>query len=104
MIPEHIIKQYQQYCSETNFTPFSKSAMQRILSWCTASVRKSLQGLDYFSVEGVKAFDDLVSLIEKLVVDAQLERQEDKRLQQTLKEGKSYLKNDCKVFKKSKLE
>ena len=33
--------------------------MTRILSECSASVRKSLQGLDYFAAEGARAFDDL---------------------------------------------
>jgi hypothetical protein len=59
MIPQRIIDQYKQFCSETNFTPFSASTMGRIMSSCTATVRKSLQGLDYFSADGAKAFDDL---------------------------------------------
>ena len=29
-------------------------------------MRKSLQGLDYFSADGVKAFDDLHKIVEKL--------------------------------------
>ena len=43
--------------------PFSERTMLRILSECTASVRKSLQGLDYIAAEGEKSFDDLSLLI-----------------------------------------
>ena len=43
MIPERIVMQYKQYCCETNYKPFSRSTMLRILSECIASVRKSLQ-------------------------------------------------------------
>ena len=38
----------------------SKSIMLRILDACKATVRKSLQGLDYIAAEGAKAFDDLI--------------------------------------------
>lgn len=63
MIPQTIAKQYIQYCSESGFVPFSERTMLRILSECSASVRKSLQGLDYNTSEGAKAFDDLSKLI-----------------------------------------
>ena len=36
--------------------------MLRILSECAASVRKSLQGLDYFAADGSKAFEDLAEV------------------------------------------
>ena len=49
MIPERIVVQYTQYCKEVDFTPFSRSTMLRVLSSCAATVRKSLQGLDFFS-------------------------------------------------------
>ena len=64
MIPERIVMQYTQYCCETNYKPFSRSTMLRILSECSASVRKSLQGLDYFAAEGARAFGDLASIVE----------------------------------------
>ena len=31
-----------------------------------ASVRNSLQGLDYFAAEGARAFDDLVALVRQI--------------------------------------
>jgi len=39
MIPQRITDQYRQFCSETNFTPFSTSTMLRILSSCNDIVR-----------------------------------------------------------------
>ena len=92
MIPQRVIDQYHQFCSETNFKPFSALTMQRILSSCTATVRKSLQGLDYFAAEGANAFDDLIAIVEKLG-----DRQWVQRCEQALKEGKQYLKTDYKV-------
>ena len=67
-IPEQIIKQYcWGYCAETEFSsPFSHSSLSKILNVYAASTRKSLQGLDYFLVEGAKAFDGLVEVADKL--------------------------------------
>ena len=92
MIPQRITDQYHQFCSETNITLFSTSTMLRILSLCTATVRKSLHGLDYFAAGGVKAFEDKVATVEK-----QGEGQWVHRCQQALKEGKQYFKTDYKV-------
>ena len=66
MIPERIVAQYTQYCKEVNFTPFSRSTMLRVLSSCPATVRKSLQGLDYIAADGGKAFDQLIEMVLKL--------------------------------------
>jgi hypothetical protein len=96
MIPQRIIDQYRQFCVETNFIPFSASTMLRILSSCTATVRKSLQGLNYIAAEGAKAFDDLISITERLG-DHGKDRQWVGRCQQALKEGKQYLKTDYKA-------
>lgn len=90
MIPQRIAKQYIQYCSESGFVPFSERTMLRILSECSASVRKSLQGLDYITSEGAKAFDDLSKLITEETGAAEL--------QEALKTGKLYLKGDYKVI------
>ena len=66
--------------------------MLRILSSCTATVRKSLHGLECFAAEGAKAFDDVIAVVEKL-----RDRHWVLRCQQALKEGKQYLKTDYKV-------
>jgi hypothetical protein len=66
MIPQRIIDQYTQLCEESGTKPLSPSTLSRILSVCTATVRKSLQGLDYISADGTKGFDDLAELLTKL--------------------------------------
>ena len=91
MIPQRIAKQYTLYCSESGFVPFSERTMLRILSECSASVRKSLQGLDYIAAEGARAFDDLLELIKAT------RETEAMQFADTLKAGKLYLKGDYKV-------
>lgn len=66
MIPYRLVKQYQAYCEGRNFTPFSLATMLRVLSACAATVRKSLQGLQYFAADGAKSFDDLPLMMERL--------------------------------------
>lgn len=97
MIKQRTITQYLQYCKENNFTPFSSSTMYRILTSCSASVRKSLQGLDYISAEGGTAFDDLVRIADQLI-DHGLDPRIGAIYQKSLKEGKQYLKTDFKVI------
>ena len=55
MIPQRMAEQYTAFCQETEFVPFSKRTMLRVLSECSASVRKSLQGLDncYVDIEQI---------------------------------------------------
>ena len=96
MVKERTIKQYRQFCEENNFKPFSYATMHRILTYCSASVRKSLQGLDYISAEGSSAFDDLSIITEKLT-NRNLDPCKGQKLQKALKEGKLYLKTDYKV-------
>ena len=45
----------------------SKRTLQRVLNESSASVRKSLQGLDNFSAQGDEALDELDRLVDKLV-------------------------------------
>ena len=93
--PERIVAQYNQYCEEVGFKPFSRSTMVRILSSCTATVRKSLQGLDFIAADGGKAFDDLIAIMPKLRSD---DRTWISRWQNVLKESRQYIKADYKVF------
>ena len=55
MIPQRMAEQYTAFCQETEFVPFSKRTMLRVLSECSASVRKSLQGLNncYVDIEQI---------------------------------------------------
>ena len=101
MIPERIVAQYTQYCKEVNFTPFSRSTMLRVLSSCAATVRKSLQGLDYIAADGGKAFDELIEMVLKLSND---DRVWVSRLQKVLKEAKQYIKGDYKVWRRAVLQ
>ena len=45
----------------------SKRTLHRVLDECSASLRKSLQGLDNFFAQGTEAFDYLDKLVDKLV-------------------------------------
>ena len=98
MIPARIVAQYIQYCKEVNFTPFGRSTMLRVLSSCAATVRKSLQGLDYIAADGGKAFDQLIEMVLKLSND---DRVWVSRMQKVLKETKQYIKGDYKVWRRA---
>ena len=70
--------------------------MLRVLSECKASVRKSLQGLDYYAADGARAFDDLGSVVRQLG-ELGLGKEWEVKHQELLKTVKSYLKGDFKV-------
>ena len=70
--------------------------MRRVLSECSASVRKSLQGLDYFAAEGARAFDNLISLVRQVGLFAPGHDWE-KRVIQCPKTQKLYLKGYFKL-------
>lgn len=96
MIPESIVQQYLSYADECSFKPLSRSTLLRILSVCSASSRKSLQGLDYISATGTQGFDDLHEIVERLgetCMDMTWADHQEKRL----KSAKRYLKRDFKV-------
>ena len=96
LLPERIVKQYTTYCEESGFVALGRSTLLRILKRCAASVRKSLQGLDYVSSSGAQAFDDLSEITETLG-DLGQGMGWVKRQQHLLRESKRYLKSDYKV-------
>ena len=96
LIPERIVKQYHSYCKEAGFQALGRSALLRILNICAASVRKSLQGLDYISYSGAQAFEDLFDITETLG-DIGQGMGWTKKQQSRLRESKRYLKSDYKV-------
>ena len=96
MIPQRIAEQYTAFCQETEFVPFSKRTMLRVLSECSASVRKSLQGLDNYAAEGAHAFDDLAGIVENISTNVELDAKKTEILD-ALKAGKLYLKGEYKV-------
>ena len=102
LIPESIVKQYLAYAVESNFVPLSRSTLLRILSVCSASVRKSLQGLDYISSEGAQAFHDLSVVIDQLGNEF-MRTVWAKEQKDHLLSGKCYLKSDYKVYLKQHL-
>lgn len=100
MIPERIVTQYTQYCTETNFKALSRSTLLRILEECSASVRKSLQGLDYFAAEGTRAFTNLQSIVHDISLLRANGSDWENKMKDALKAGKLYLKGDYKVVYK----
>lgn len=96
MTPQRIARQYTQYCNETSFKQFSERTMLRVLAECKASVRKSLQGLDYFAADGARAFEDLENLVRQLG-ELGLGNEWQVRHVELLKAAKLYLKGDFKV-------
>ncbi|XP_048589833.1 uncharacterized protein LOC116611598 [Nematostella vectensis] len=98
LIPIRIYKQYQQYCEESALIPFSESTVRRLLTVCSASVRRSLQGLDYIAADGAKSFDDLVDIVGQLEdtsIHCSVAWVTDSK--RRLKAGKHYIKTDYKV-------
>ena len=67
LIPSRIIEQYVQYCKQEQFEPTSERSLYRILEVCSASMQKSLAGLDNVTAEGTEAIDNLIKIIETLV-------------------------------------
>ena len=96
LIPESIVRQYLAYSEECNFKPLSRRALLNILSVCSASVRKSLQGLDYISSAGAEAFDDLCDVVQRLG-DSFMGMSWAKEQSERLRAAKRYLKSDFKV-------
>ena len=97
VIPERIVQQYNLFCGEAGFLPMGRSTLLRILNVCFASVRNSLQGLDYFTAQGAKAFDDLENVVDKLGDDCGMGLSWAKKTKAQLKAAKRYLKGDYKV-------
>ncbi len=92
LIPELCIRQYEKYCKEVNFQPMSHSTLRRVLNVCSASVRTSLQGLDYISTMGGQAFDDLENLVDMLGDRYGKGLTWAKQTSQKLKDAKRYFK------------
>lgn len=97
LIPEHIVLQHLGYCKDVGFTPMSCSTLCKVLSVCAASTRKSLQGLDYVSAAGVKAFDELEEVVDKLGDNYGHGFTWAKVQKEKLQLAKRYLKGDYKV-------
>ena len=99
LIPSRLVDQYYQFSKETGFSrPLGRTTLLKILSEsCGASVRRCMQGLDNYLADGAKAFDELISVVDKLS-EIGLEGNIAARLKESLKDGKQYLKGDFKVL------
>ena len=93
VIPARIIRQYLDYCKEQEFEPASERSLYRMIEVCSASMQRSLQGLDNTTAEGAEAFDQAMSMLERLA-DHGIDVTATQRM---LKAGKRYLKNDFKT-------
>ncbi|XP_071171006.1 uncharacterized protein [Mytilus edulis] len=94
MGPATIIQQYQAYCEENEISLLGSSTMFKILSECSATVRKSLEGLDYFVAEGSRGFQDLQDIV---LSEGYPEASNGTELNRLLLEAKHYMKTDYKV-------
>ena len=93
VIPSRIIRQYLDYCQEQEFQPASQRSLHRMIEVCSASMQKSLQGLDNTTAEGTEAFNQVFSMLESLA-DQGINVTATRKL---LKDGKRYLKSDFKT-------
>ena len=93
VIPSRVIRQYLDYCKEQEFEPASQSSLYRMIEVYSASMKKSLQGLDNTSAEGTEAFDYVFSMLEGLADQGICVT----ATQKLLRDGKRYLKNDFKT-------
>ena len=96
LIPSRIIEQYTAYCKQQEFEPASERSLYRMLDVCSASMQKSLQGLDNITAEGTQSIDTLAKIVETLVENAADETW-GKRIQHKIKEVKRYFKTDFKT-------
>jgi len=93
VIPSRIISQYLEYCKDQEFEPASERSLYRMIEVCSASMQKSLQGLDNTTAEGSEAFDQVTSVLDALEVQGV----DITTLKMQLKSGKRYLKTDFKT-------
>lgn len=70
-----------------------RSTLYKILDECPAVVRKSVEGLDNFVMEGSRGFSELEKIINKLEISSE----ESKILSMSLQNAKTYLKSGLKV-------
>ena len=67
LILSRIIEQYTSNCREQQFEPANTRCLFRMLEVCSASMQRSLHGLDNITAEGTEAFDNLRAIIDTLV-------------------------------------
>lgn len=96
VIPSRINEQYTSYCKHQDFEPASERSLFRMLEVCSASMQKSLQGLDNLTAEGTEAFETMSGVVKSLQQHG-ADRQWVEAALKALKEAKRYLKTDFKA-------
>ena len=76
----------------------ARSRLLAILNVCSSSPRNSLQGLDYFTAQGAKAFEDLEGVVEEIGEKCGKGSLWVKEKKEQLKSAKRYLKGYYKVL------
>lgn len=97
VIPSRIVHMYKQHCLNSGVQHASDSTLYRILDACSASLQKSLKGLDNFTAEGSEAFDTMQHIIDVLGDHGVAEDEWLMSASRRLKDGKNYLKIDFKT-------
>ena len=96
LTPSRIIEQYTSYYREQQFEPASTRSPFRMLENCSASMQRSLHGLDNITAEGTEAFDNQRAIIYTLG-EYGAEGHWAETMRRDLKEAKRYLKTDFKT-------
>ena len=96
LIPSRILEQYVQYCKQKQFEPTSEQSLYRIFEVCSASMQKSLAGLDNVTAEGTEATENLIKIMETLAENG-ADKAWGTTAQRKVKEVKRYFKTDFKA-------
>ncbi|CAC5377276.1 unnamed protein product [Mytilus coruscus] len=97
MSSSDIIQQYKVYCEENTIIPLGESTMYKILSECTATIRQSFEGVDYFVAEGGRAFATLEAVAKELHSLDLMTQTEFSDINKLLLQSKRYMKADFRV-------
>lgn len=64
VLKAHLINKYTTYCSKIQFECLKRTSLYSILNIIKPMQQKSLQGLDYYFVDGNSAIDELIKIVE----------------------------------------
>ncbi|XP_052067818.1 uncharacterized protein LOC127707344 [Mytilus californianus] len=92
-----IIQQYKVYCEKNTIIPLGESTMYKILSECTATIRQSFEGVDYFVPEGERAFATLEAVAKELHSLDLMTQTEFSDINKHLLQSRRYMKADFRV-------
>ncbi|XP_061190254.1 uncharacterized protein LOC133198128 [Saccostrea echinata] len=93
LTPTSVIQQYIALCKEENVKPLGTSTMYKLLDDCSAMLRRSVEGLDNFVMDGCRAFQELESTLDC----SQLPQSALIHLREGLRHAKRYLKSEFKM-------